>query len=205
MRLKALQDSVNAKDILGVEARLPMLIDVKQALERLDLKMSELCEDETKEGSEQIAEEECKKAFDYQDKANLCILEAKSWLQEVKDEPTFASSFGMRRPEVKLEKLSLPSFEGDILSFRSFWEIFESRVHSNPCLNNIDKFDYLLSRCKGQAADAIAAIPRTALGYELAVNTLQRRFGRRAPIVDLCLTQLIEIKPLGEGCSTPNP
>ncbi|MEL7309018.1 MAG: DUF1759 domain-containing protein, partial [Pseudomonadota bacterium] len=187
------------EDAQNVAARLPLLIDSKEALERLDLKMSDLCEKDP--DADRIAEEECQKAFYYQDRASLCIFQATSWLKEAENvsAPSFTSQ---REPQVKLEKLSLPCFEGDILSFQSFWETFDSRVHSNSSLNDIDKFDYLLSRCRGRAADAIAAIPRTASGYELAVKTLQRRFGRRAPIIDLCLTQLIEIKPLADECST---
>ena len=204
LRLKALQQAIDAQDAQSIESRLPMLIDTKRALEKLDLKMSDLLEEESEAegGSDKAAQEECEKAFLYQDQANLCMLKANTWLNNFKTRSGDLTCTGMREPQVKLEKLSLPSFDGDILAFRSFWETFHSRVDSNPTLNNIDKFDYLLSRCKGQAADAIAVIPRTSSGYELAVRTLQRRFGRRAPIIDLCLTQLIEIKPLGEECST---
>lgn len=203
LRLKAVQQAVEAKDEQSVEARLPLLIDAKLALEKLDIKMSDICED-TEECSEEVAEEECQKAFLYQDQASLCIHKATTWLNEFKNESRYAPRSGYREPKVKLEKLSLPSFDGDILSYRSFWETFDSRVHSNSSLNDIDKFDYLLSRCKGTAADAIAAIPRTSAGYEIAVNTLQRRFGRRAPIIDKCLTQLIEVKPLRDECTTPD-
>lgn len=154
----------------------------------------------TDSDAEAVADEECQKAFTYQDRASLCIHQANSWLKEAEKATSLSCK---REPQVKLEKLSLPSFEGDILSFQSFWETFDSRVHSNSSLNDIDKFDYLLSRCKGRAADAIVAIPRTASGYDLAVKTLQRRFGRRAPIIDLCLTKLIEITPLSDECSTP--
>ena len=201
LRIKAVQQAMQDNDSMSVEARIPLLVSSKAALEKLDLYMSNLCEESNDADAEAVADEECQKAFAYQDQASLCILQANTWLKETA--PTSTSPANKREPQVKLEKLSLPCFDGDILSFQSFWETFDSRVNSNCSLNDIDKFDYLLSRCKGQAADALAAIPRTASGYDLAVKTLQRRFGRRAPIIDLCLTQLIETKPLSDECSTP--
>ncbi len=44
----------------------------------------------------------------------------------------------------KLPKLILPKFKGDVTSYRSFWEMFESAVHKNASLTNIDKFNYLM-------------------------------------------------------------
>ena len=125
---------------------------------------------------------------------------ATAWLEKLHLDKTTVASV-CPEPHVRLEKFSLPCFDGDVLSFISFWETFDSRVHSNPHLNSIDKFDYLISRCKGRASEAIAAIPRTSSGYDLAVETLKRRFGRRAPIIDSCLTELIELKRLPDDCS----
>ena len=45
-------------------------------------------------------------------------------------------------------------------------------------------------------------IPTTAAGYELAIDTLKRRFGRIAPVLNLRLTELVEMKPLSDDCST---
>ena len=48
-------------------------------------------------------------------------------------------------PAIKLPKLVLPKFKGDITNYRTFWESFQSAVHRNSYLTNIDKFNYLLS------------------------------------------------------------
>ena len=197
LRIKALDESLSAHDTARTEACLSMLKDATGALQCLDRKVSVLCEESTASDSEAIADEECQKAFDYQLKANLCLQKAEQWLKEEKA----TTVKGTLAPNVKLQKLSLPTFEGDILEFHSFWETFDCRVNTNTSLNTIDKFDYLLSVCKGRAADALAAIPRTSAGYELAVSTLKRRFGRRAPIIDLSITELIELKHLSDECS----
>ena len=39
----------------------------------------------------------------------------------------------------KLPKLVLPKFKGEITSYRTFWDSFESAVHKNPELSKIDK------------------------------------------------------------------
>lgn len=175
LRVKSVEESVDCMDVPEVEACLLLLEDTMAALCNLDTKMSDLCEGLSDADSEKLADEECQKAFFYQKRAVMCKRKAQSFLDSLKD-PLKAREIAPT-PHVKLEKLSLPSFDGDILTFHAFWETFESRVDSNPRLNTIDKFDYLLSRCKGRAADALMAIPRTSSGYDIAVTTLKRRFG----------------------------
>ena len=46
---------------------------------------------------------------------------------------------------VKLPKLTLKKFSGDLTTWTTFWDSFESAVHNNPDLSCIDKFNYLHS------------------------------------------------------------
>ena len=43
---------------------------------------------------------------------------------------------------VKLPKLVLRPFNGDITAWTTFWESYESAVHNNRNLTDIDKFNY---------------------------------------------------------------
>ena len=45
--------------------------------------------------------------------------------------------------QVKLPKLELKSFDGRALSWQSFLDRFDSSIHKNTYLNDIDKFSYL--------------------------------------------------------------
>ena len=55
----------------------------------------------------------------------------------------------------KLPKLTLRRFKGEVTQFRTFWDTFESAVHCNPGLTNVDKFSYLVSLLEGSASHTI--------------------------------------------------
>ena len=46
---------------------------------------------------------------------------------------------------VKLPKLKLRLFGGELTQWTSFWESFEAAVHNNPDLTPVEKFNYLAS------------------------------------------------------------
>ena len=96
-------------------------------------------------------------------------------------------------PRVKLPKLSLKKFNGDLTQWVTFWDTFESSIHSNPSLTRIDKFNYLSSLLESTAAEAISGLTAaeaisglklTAANYEEAITSLKRRFGNRQLIVN---------------------
>ena len=53
---------------------------------------------------------------------------------------------------VKLPKLEVTVFDGDILHWKSFWEQFSVSVHDCPHLANWDKLGYLQQALKGVSA-----------------------------------------------------
>ena len=77
--------------------------------------------------------------------------------------------------QVKLPKLTLRDFNGDLTMWTTFWESFESAVHRNPSLSNIDKFNYLNSLLDRSAADAIVGLLLTFSNYEEAIDILKQR------------------------------
>ena len=46
---------------------------------------------------------------------------------------------------VKLPKLTIRSFDGDITRWTSFWDSYKSAIHDNRSLSAVDKFNYLRS------------------------------------------------------------
>ena len=47
--------------------------------------------------------------------------------------------------QAKFPRLTLKRFNGNITNWIAFWDSFNSAVHSNPSLSNVDKFTYLHS------------------------------------------------------------
>ena len=77
------------------------------------------------------------------------------------------------------KKLSLPSFDGSILEFQSWWEQFSVAVDCNTTYTNIEKFVHLKSLLIGDALLAIKGFPLTAANYKEAVGVLRNRYGKK--------------------------
>ena len=77
-------------------------------------------------------------------------------------------------PQVKLPKLSIKKFNGDVTKWVTFWDSYNSSIHSNSSLSSIDKFNYLVSLVESSAAEAITGLTITAANYEEAITTLKR-------------------------------
>ena len=95
-------------------------------------------------------------------------------------------------PRVKLPKISLKRFNGDLTRWVSFWDSYNSAIHLNPTLSNIDKFNYLSSLLEGTAAESIARLTLTSANYE-AVSTLKKRFGNEQQIVNRHMDVLLHL------------
>ena len=84
---------------------------------------------------------------------------------------------------VKLPRLTLPHFSGNPAKWTTFWDSFESAIHSNTRLSEVDKFNYLRSLLEGSAFEAIKGLTLSAASYQDAVAILKRRFGNKQLIV----------------------
>ena len=99
----------------------------------------------------------------------------------------------------KLPKLTLKSFNGDITTWISFWDSYQSAIHQNPELSDIDKFNYLKSLLEKSAADAIAGLALTTANYGEAILILKKSFGNKKQIIgrhmNLLLNRCCHIRP----------
>ena len=96
---------------------------------------------------------------------------------------------GMDR--VKLPKIALPHFNGNLMRWTSFWDSFESAVHLNDRLAEVDKFNYLRSLLEGTAYDSIAGLSMTAVNYKEAIGILKKRFGNQQLIISRHMEALL--------------
>ena len=101
------------------------------------------------------------------------------------------NSVEMKQAKPKLPKLNLPKFKGDVTSFTTFWEIFESAIGKNEGLADIDKFHYLHSLLEGLAARAIQGLALTSANYKTSIEILKQRFGRPQQIISSHIDELL--------------
>lgn len=105
------------------------------------------------------------------------------------------------RLTVKLPRLEITRFRGDFRSWQSFWGQFETTIHQNETLSNIDKFKYLKSYLMDRAAMAIEGLSVTEQNYNIAVDLLKDRFGRKELIIDDHMEHLLAIRPVHDSAN----
>ena len=96
-------------------------------------------------------------------------------------------------PRIKLPKLTLQKFNGDISKWLPFWNQFDSSIHSNTYLHDVDKFNYLVSYLEGEAAECIRGMAITTANYPQAVARLQERFGDNQRVIDQHMELLLHL------------
>ncbi|CAB4026330.1 Hypothetical predicted protein [Paramuricea clavata] len=95
--------------------------------------------------------------------------------------------------KIKLPKLSLKKFKGDIKEWTPFWDSYTSAIHDNLDLSDIDKFNYLNSLLESKAAEAIAGLKITSANYQEAVDVLNQRFGDKQQIINSHMDSLLQL------------
>lgn len=107
--------------------------------------------------------------------------------------PSLVGSTASHMDRVKLPKITLPRFRGDLMKWTAFWDSFDSAVHRNDRLSEIDKFNYLRSLLEGTAFDAVAGLALSAVNYVEAMRILQKRFGNKQLIISKHMKTLLAV------------
>ncbi|KAG1927518.1 hypothetical protein F2P79_024188 [Pimephales promelas] len=101
-----------------------------------------------------------------------------------------------RGQTVKLPKLIINKFSGDISLWQDFWNQFETAIHRNDALSKTEKFNYLKTYVAGAASKAIAGLMLTDSNYDHAIDLLQNRFGRKDLLINAHMTKLLNLCPV---------
>ena len=94
---------------------------------------------------------------------------------------------------VKLPKLELVKFDGDIFRWQEFWDSFEATIHKANSLCNIEKFNYLRAQLRSEAKEAITGLETTEANYNVAIDILHERYGNKQLIINAHYTKLKEM------------
>ena len=93
----------------------------------------------------------------------------------------------------RLPKIALPSFSGDILRWQTFWDSYESTIHMNANLTDVQKFTYLKSQLEGNAARVIEGFAMTNANYARAIDLLKERYGQQHKIIHASMQALLQL------------
>ena len=84
---------------------------------------------------------------------------------------------------VKLPKLELRKFDGYILQWQGFRDQFNSAVHQNDHLSDIQKFSYLKSFLTSSASSVLSGLTLIENNYKEAVILLKQRYSNEQVLV----------------------
>ena len=96
---------------------------------------------------------------------------------------------------VKLPELEIPTFDGDKLQWREFWDFFQFTVDQNVHLSDVEKFCYLKDRLIGEAKHAISGISASQENYSVVKTLLIERFEDTQLVIYHHYTDLINLTP----------
>ena len=101
---------------------------------------------------------------------------------------------------VKLPKLDVPTFDGSILNWRTFWEQFRVSIHDRSNLSDSDKLVYLQHALKnGSAKSTIEGLSQSGECYMEAVDCLKSRYDHPRLVHQTHVKMILDAAALKEG------
>ena len=135
-------------------------------------------------------------AFDNRDRAEFELVKLRKEVADEDAAAAAAAAAALNRPPVpipptptiqsnssNLPKFDLPKFDGSVLHWRAFWDVFEFEVHNKTTYTGATKFNFLNSRLKGPAKAALSGLTPYNANYPKAIYILKDRFGQDKKII----------------------
>ncbi|XP_050058669.1 uncharacterized protein LOC126553154 [Aphis gossypii] len=98
----------------------------------------------------------------------------------------------MSAHRARLAPLALPTFDGNIQEWESYFDCFKAMVHNEDAYPPAQKFSYLRSSLSGAALDVIKAIPMTEGNYSVAIKRLQQRYENRSMVIQSHIRAILD-------------
>ena len=101
---------------------------------------------------------------------------------------------------VKLPKLDTPTFDGELLNWKPFWEQFCLALHDRARLTDAEKLAYLRNAVKdGTARSVIEGLTKSSEEYSEAIDCLKARYDRPRLIHQTHVKCILDSPLLKEG------
>lgn len=117
-------------------------------------------------------------------------------------EQSVASNSGQNESSmsVKLPRLNLGIFSGQVDKWIAFHSLYENSVHKNTNLSDVEKFTYLLSSLNGEPLNLIKSLPVTPINYNIAWQTLLKRYHNSRVLISHHINNVLDM-PSVNSCS----
>ena len=179
--VQKLEQSLTSKEVKLIDLE-SLMCDFDKRLSDFDV-AEELYEQELPEGdifeAIEAAGEARDQAVDVRNKAQKMFNELKA-KDSVGDDAR--SCAGSADPSVRLPKLQLPKFSGNVLEWPQFWDAFSVTVDASD-LPDVTKLTYLRSLLIGEAAKSVEGLALCQTNYKTTCDILKDRFGRKEQII----------------------
>jgi len=171
-------------------SELQMCRDTLQSqIDRLE-HLNDLYDKLNSEVNEEEMEEEYEKMENYREKGDNYISVCKTLL----DCNSCSDKQNPSSVNVKLPKLSLPVFTGDVLKWNEFYESFIEAVDKQS-ISAVEKLQYLKSFLRGDALSMLEGLPLTHANYSTALELLKGRFGSKRRVLRAHIRSLLSLSP----------
>ena len=129
-------------------------------------------------------------------------LQRRSEIEEKLKEQELSAIFAKKNEKdvnVRLPKLELRKFKGDLMQWTEFWEQYRVSIHTNKNLGTLEKFTDLKGNLEGPPLTTIGPLALTEENYEKAIGMLEDCYGRPDKIQEAHLRTMEEISPIFEA------
>ena len=99
---------------------------------------------------------------------------------------------------IKLPRIDIKKFSGDVTEWQTFFDSFEVAVHSNSKISSIEKINYLLSYLTGEALKTVQGLKLSEPNYSAAIEMLQERYGDKQVLISTHMNKLLNLSNSGK-------
>lgn len=92
---------------------------------------------------------------------------------------------------IKLPKINLPNFSGNIKQWPAFYDTFNSLIHLNQSLSDTERMHYLISCLTGDALALVSTFPVMGMYYGEAYNCLVKRYRNNRELAFTCWKEML--------------
>lgn len=195
------------KEIIKLQVLKEQLEEKRLELKDLDKQVLILTveENEEVEKDRETSEEYQEKILEAIKKIELNLNEREEENEKSEDALKILDIEEKRKPPTiaaRLPKIDLPTFEGDITKWFSFWQIFDVNINQRKDLATIEKLSYLLSLLRGEPSRLVSSFAVTSENYSDIIQILQCQYGQKGKIVDLNVRKILDMKPVASVTQT---